>query len=75
MIKWEYKIYDTNYLGFWSNQKTEEGLLNRLGNEGWELVSIIERDLIEDREQILQGRKSEDKKKYLHHTFKRQKQK
>ena len=27
MTKWEYKIYNTNYLGFWSNQKTEEKLV------------------------------------------------
>ena len=27
MTKWECKIYNTNYLGFWSNQKTEEGLV------------------------------------------------
>ncbi len=34
MEKWEYKTIDNNSVGM-------ESSLNKLGNEGWELVSVV----------------------------------
>ena len=46
MAVWEYKVVDLNDLGVHIGPKgiavEETGLLNSIGKEGWELVSVTE---------------------------------
>lgn len=38
MVKWEYKVEIVKF-----DSHTVEGILNRYGEEGWELVNMIDR--------------------------------
>ena len=42
MVSWEYKVF-TIGKGFWSGKekKNSEQLLDELGRDGWELISVV----------------------------------
>ena len=42
MVSWEYKVFTIDK-GFWSGKekKNSDQLLNDLGRDGWELVSVV----------------------------------
>jgi Domain of unknown function (DUF4177) len=41
MKKYEYKVFTHNASNLYSNDDTIVGALNKLGHEGWELVSTV----------------------------------
>lgn len=49
-MSWEYKVENFRY-GLYNNDESLQGTLNKLGLEGWELVSVAP---------IVEGRSDED---------------
>jgi hypothetical protein len=41
-VKWEYKLIDFSY----KNMQEIETSLNKLGAEGWELISMVKREAV-----------------------------
>ena len=72
---WEYTHYNTFSLINFSDSHLETQLLNsNFGEKGWELVTVIERDMIYDPD--LPGvpkNTRPEKEKFLTHIFKRKK--